>query len=87
MDTVLKSAMQKSGVMGKMSKLEASQQSFMAEKIAKAKAMLTEKLIEQLKDTVQNDSSDNTDGDKGGKEMIVTKEHVTRCMEEIGKDL
>lgn len=49
LDTVLKTALSKSGVMTKMNNLPASQRCHVAEKIASAKEKLTQKLMEQLR--------------------------------------
>jgi hypothetical protein len=81
LDTVLQSAMQKAGIMNKMMKLEASQQSAMAEKIAQAKQKLTEKLLEQL----NGNDGDNSNG--GGLETVITTDHIKKCMEGLKNDL
>jgi len=92
LDTVLQSAMQKAGVMGKMSKLEASQRSVMAEKIARVREKLTEKLMEQLNrddadaDAAGNNGGNSLDNDQG-LEKVITKEHVAKVMQELQKDL
>ena len=80
LDAVLQSAMQKAGIMSKMMKLEASQRSIMAEKIAKAKKKLTDKLLELSGDGGAN-------GNGGGLETVITKDHIKKCMEELQNDL
>lgn len=82
LDTVLMSAMQKSGVLGKMNQLEASQKSFMAAKIAMAKEKLSQKLMEQLN---ANGSGNNTGSGGGGGGGVITEEHVVKCVEEFQK--
>jgi hypothetical protein len=72
--------MQKAGIMSKMMKLEASQRSIMAEKIAKAKKKLTDKLLELSGDGDAN-------GNGGGLETVITKDHIKKCMEELQNDL
>lgn len=80
LDAVLQSAMQKAGIMSKMMKLEASQRSIMAEKIAKAKKKLTDKLLE-----LSGDGDANGNGE--GLETVITKDHIKKCMEELQNDL
>lgn len=76
LDTVLKTALSKSGVMNKMKDLPASQKCIVAEKIAGAKEKLTQKLMEQLR---------SDDGINLAK--VITPDHVRKCMEELGKEL
>jgi hypothetical protein len=85
LDSVLLSAMQKSGIMDKMNQLEASQQSFMAAKIAMAKEKLSQKLMEQLNDTSNSNGNgdDSLDNDNAG--HVITEEHVAKCVEEFQK--
>ncbi len=85
LDSVLQGALLKAGIDKRMNQLDPSQQSFMAEKIAKAKEKLTENLMEQL------NNNNNTDDDKNGNdssatrslEQVVTKEHIQKCMEDL----
>jgi hypothetical protein len=94
LDTVLMNAMNKAGIMGKMTQLEASQQSLMAEKIAGAKEMLTQKLMEQLNNTNGNsisesgvdDSTPSQGGNNDTTGNVITKEHVAKCVQEFKKD-
>jgi len=81
LDTVLQSAMQKAGIMNKMMKLEPSQQSAMAEKIAKAKQKLTDNLLGQLNGNGDEDSNG------GGLETVITTDHIKKCMEGLQNDL
>ncbi len=84
LDSVLQGALLKAGINKRMNQLDPSQQSFMAEKIAKAKEKFTENLMEQL-------NNNNTDDDKNGNdssatrslEQVVTKEHIQKCMEDL----
>jgi hypothetical protein len=75
LDSVLKAALAKSGIMEKMKTLQPSQQCLMAEKIAQAKKKLTESLLDQLRE----------EGDV--EDLVVTPEHIRKCMESFGKDL
>merc|ERR1711957_1077513 len=68
LDTVLKTALSKSGVMSKMNDLHASQRCIVAEKIANAKEKLTQKLMEQLR---------NDDG--ASLATVITPDHVKKC--------
>jgi len=86
LDAVLQSAMQKAGIMSKMMKLEASQQSIMAGKIAKAKKKLTDKLLE-LSGGGGGDGDANSNGNGGGLETVITTDHIKKCMEELKNDL
>jgi hypothetical protein len=82
LDTVLQNALQKAGIVEKMKKLDAFQQRLMAEKIARAKRKLTEKLLEQV---ASDDGKDNENA--VGFETVITKEHIAKCMEELQNDL
>lgn len=75
LNTVLQTALQKTGIMDKMVKLPASQQGFIAERIARAKEKLKNKLLEQAQ--VAED----------GLERVITKENVLQCMQELQEDL
>jgi hypothetical protein len=75
LNSVLQTALQKTGVMDRMEKLPQSQQGMIAERIAKAKEKLMNKLLEQ-----------SMVGD-GGLERVITKEHVLQCMQELQDDL
>jgi hypothetical protein len=72
---VLQTALKKTGVMDRMEKLPQSQQGIIAERIAKAKEKLMNKLLEQ-----------SMNGD-GGLQRVITKEHVLQCMQELQDDL
>jgi hypothetical protein len=76
LDTILKSALEKSGVMEKMNNMERSTQSIMAAKIATTKERLVEKFMEKL-----NDDEDH------GLDKVVTPELVSSVMAELGKEL
>lgn len=71
LDTVLATAMQKSGVQSKMNQMTAAQQCFMADRIVKAKERMLRKLMQ-------------TNREQGVEE--ITPEHVRMCMEEIGTE-
>jgi hypothetical protein len=75
--TILQSAMVKSGVMDKMSKLPSAQQLVMAERIAASK----EKLIQKMEEQVAGD------GTAMNGRILVTPEHVRKCMEELRQEL
>lgn len=75
LNTVLQTALQKTGIMDKMGKLPASQQGFIAERIARAKEKLKNKLLEQAQVV------------EGGLERVITKENVLQCMQELRGDL
>jgi hypothetical protein len=75
LNSVLQTALKKTGVMDRMEKLPQSQQGIIAERIAKAKEKLMNKLLEQ-----------SMIGD-GGLERVITKEHVLQCMQELQDDL
>lgn len=98
LNTVLQGALQKAGIGEKMNQLHPSQQSFMAEKIARAKEKLAENLMKQLNNsgaaatapTGENGAGEGEGGEsKNGGDVeqgVITKEHVQKCMEEL-KDL
>lgn len=75
LNNVLQTALQKTGVMDRMEKLPQSQQGMIAERIARAKEKLMNKLLEQ-----------SMIGD-GGLQRVITKEHVLQCMQELQDDL
>lgn len=102
LNTVLQGALQKAGIGEKMNQLHPSQQSFMAEKIAKAKEKLAENLLKQLNNSgaatasnigscvgeggALNNGAVAGNGNGDVEQGVITKEHVQKCMEEL-KDL
>jgi hypothetical protein len=74
-DAVLEQALIQSKTLEKMSKLEASQRCFMADKITNAKEQLVQSLMKQLDES--NDSLEN----------VITPNHIKMCMEQLGRNL
>lgn len=77
LDTILKSAVEKSGIMAKMQSLDRSKQSEMATKIAATKERLVEKLLEKLNNNDEND----------GVEKVITPDIVKTVMSELANEL
>lgn len=80
LDTILRNALQTSGVMEKMKSLEPSLQSTMAEKIATTKDKLVEKMLAKL----NNDGANNQGN---GIDNVITPELVKSVMSELGNEL
>ena len=79
LDTILKTALESSGVMAKMRLMERSKQSIMAEKIASTKEKLITKFLEKLNN--ENDNASN------GVDRVITPELVQNVMAELGNEL
>lgn len=79
LDTILKTALESSGVMAKMRLMEMSLQSTMAEKIASTKEKLITKFLEKLNNE-DNDTSNGVD-------RVITPELVQNVMAELGNEL
>ena len=77
LDTILKSVVEKPGIMAKMQSLDRSKQSEMATKIAATKERLVKKLLEKLNDNDEND----------GVEKVITPDIVKTVMSELAKEL
>lgn len=74
-DAVLERALVQSKTLEKMSKLEASQRCFMADKITNVKEQLVQSLMKQL------------EGNDDNFENVITPNHIKMCMEQLGRDL
>mmetsp|Transcript_26285 Transcript_26285/g.39414 ORF Transcript_26285/g.39414 Transcript_26285/m.39414 type:complete len:310 (+) Transcript_26285:83-1012(+) len=82
LDNVLKLALQSSGVMEKMKTMERTQQSIMADKIARTKENLISKLLEKL-----NENNDENSHNTNGVGRVVTPELIKTVMSELGNEL
>ena len=81
LDTILKSALEKSGVMQKMNSLDRSSQSVVASKIAATKERLVTKLLEKLNSDDQNNVA------KNGVDKVITPDLIKTVMAELGDEL
>lgn len=79
LDTILKAALESSGVMAKMQVMERSTQSIMAERIASTKEKLITKFLAKLNDEENNSTN--------GVDKVITPELVQNVMTELGNEL
>jgi len=86
-DTIIQSALINSGVMEKMSKLPASQQLIVAERIATSKEKLIAKMEQVEADLYRNKSVADGEQQQNGGGVLITVEHVRKCMEELKQEL
>jgi hypothetical protein len=91
-DTILQSAMVKSGAVENMAILSPSQQFLMAERIAASKEKYIAKMEQQVQEANTQRNVEcishggirsNNNNDDGGGGIVITAEQVRKCMEEL----